>query len=127
MTKRNALAMIALAKQHGSRVVIGGPDPPHHAASYLDAGADVVVIGEGEQTLEELLPALLAPPSSLGDSRARRFTASPSSRRTARWCARRRGSCCRISIASRFRIGPRSTCRRISTPGASGTASARCR
>ena len=59
MTKRNALAMIALAKQHGSRVVIGGPDPPHHAASYLDAGADVVVIGEGEQTLEELLPALL--------------------------------------------------------------------
>ena len=60
MTKRNALAMIALAKQHGSRVVIGGPDPPHHAASYLDAGADVVVIGEGEQTLEELLPVLLA-------------------------------------------------------------------
>ena len=58
MTKRNALAMIALAKQHGSRVVIGGPDPPHHAASYLDAGGDVVVIGEGEQTLEELLPAL---------------------------------------------------------------------
>ena len=58
MTKRNALAMIALAKQHGSRVVIGGPDPPHHAASYLNAGADVVVIGEGEQTLEELLPAL---------------------------------------------------------------------
>jgi radical SAM superfamily enzyme YgiQ (UPF0313 family) len=58
MTKRNALAMIALAKQHGSRVVIGGPDPPHHAASYLAAGADVVVIGEGEQTLEELLPAL---------------------------------------------------------------------
>ncbi len=60
MTKRNALAMIALAKQHGSRVVIGGPDPPHHAASYLDAGADVVVIGEGEQTIEELLPTLLA-------------------------------------------------------------------
>jgi anaerobic magnesium-protoporphyrin IX monomethyl ester cyclase len=60
MTKRNALAMIALAKQHGSRVVIGGPDPPYHAASYLNAGADVVVIGEGEQTLEELLPVLLA-------------------------------------------------------------------
>jgi anaerobic magnesium-protoporphyrin IX monomethyl ester cyclase len=60
MTKRNALAMIALAKLHGSRVVIGGPDPPHHAEAYLNAGADVVVIGEGEQTLEELLPALLA-------------------------------------------------------------------
>ena len=59
MTKRNALVMIALAKQHGARVVVGGPDPPYHAASYLDAGAEVVVIGEGEQTLEELLPVLL--------------------------------------------------------------------
>ena len=60
MTKRNALAMIAIARQHGARVVIGGPDPPYHAESYLHAGADVVVIGEGEQTLEELLPALHA-------------------------------------------------------------------
>jgi anaerobic magnesium-protoporphyrin IX monomethyl ester cyclase len=58
MTKRNALAMMALARRHGVRVVIGGPDPPHHAEAYLAAGADVVVIGEGERTLEELLPAL---------------------------------------------------------------------
>ena len=59
MTKRNALAMIAMAKRRGARVVIGGPDPPHHAASYLAAGADVVVVGEGEQTIEELVPALV--------------------------------------------------------------------
>jgi len=65
MTKRNALRMIALARRRGARVVIGGPDPPHHAASYLDAGADVVVIGEGEQTIEELLPALRAPGGDL--------------------------------------------------------------
>ena len=58
MTKRNALAMMALARRHGASVVIGGPDPPHHATSYLDAGADVVVIGEGERTLEALVPAL---------------------------------------------------------------------
>jgi len=57
MTKRNALKMIAIAKRAGARVVIGGPDPPHHASSYLDAGADVVVIGEGEQTLEDLIAA----------------------------------------------------------------------
>jgi radical SAM superfamily enzyme YgiQ (UPF0313 family) len=44
-----------LRNRSGAKVVIGGPDPPHHAASYLDAGADVVVIGEGEQTLEELI------------------------------------------------------------------------
>jgi radical SAM superfamily enzyme YgiQ (UPF0313 family) len=58
MTKRNALTMIAIAKQKGAEVVIGGPDPPHHAAAYLKAGADVVVIGEGEQTLEELIGVL---------------------------------------------------------------------
>lgn len=58
MTKRNALAMIAIARQSGARVIVGGPDPPHHAESYLQHGADVVVIGEGEATLEELVPAL---------------------------------------------------------------------
>jgi radical SAM superfamily enzyme YgiQ (UPF0313 family) len=58
MTKRNALTMIALAKQTGAQVVIGGPDPPHHAESYLGAGADVIVIGEGEKTLEELVAAM---------------------------------------------------------------------
>lgn len=58
MTKRHVLRMIAIAKQSGARVLVGGPDPPHHAKAYLDAGADVVVIGEGEQTIEELLPAL---------------------------------------------------------------------
>jgi anaerobic magnesium-protoporphyrin IX monomethyl ester cyclase len=60
MTKRNALKMIAIAKRRGARVIIGGPDPPHHAASYLEAGADVVVIGEGEQTLEELIASAFA-------------------------------------------------------------------
>jgi anaerobic magnesium-protoporphyrin IX monomethyl ester cyclase len=65
MTKRNALKMIAIARRRGARVIIGGPDPPHHAASYLDAGADVVVIGEGEQTLEELLAAWRWPSADL--------------------------------------------------------------
>lgn len=58
MTKRHALRMIPIAKRGGAKVVLGGPDPPHHAEAYLNAGADVVVIGEGEQTIEELLPAL---------------------------------------------------------------------
>jgi anaerobic magnesium-protoporphyrin IX monomethyl ester cyclase len=55
MTKRNVLKMIAAAKRIGARVVLGGPDPPHYTDEYLAAGADVVVIGEGEQTLDELL------------------------------------------------------------------------
>jgi anaerobic magnesium-protoporphyrin IX monomethyl ester cyclase len=62
MTKRHALRMIDAAKRTGARVVVGGPDPPYHAEQYLQAGADVVVIGEGEQTMEELLPALLRHP-----------------------------------------------------------------
>ncbi len=60
MTKRTALRMMAMAKRAGAQVVIGGPDPPHHAEAYLNAGADVVVVGEGEQTIEELIPALQA-------------------------------------------------------------------
>jgi anaerobic magnesium-protoporphyrin IX monomethyl ester cyclase len=55
MTKRHALRMIAASRRAGARVVVGGPDPPYHAESYLDAGADIVVIGEGERTLQEVL------------------------------------------------------------------------
>lgn len=58
MTKRQALRMIATSRAHGARVVVGGPDPPYHADDYLAAGADVVVIGEGEVTLRQLVPIL---------------------------------------------------------------------
>lgn len=58
MTKRHALRMIATARQAGARVVVGGPDPPYHAEHYLAAGADVVVVGEGEATMQALLPVL---------------------------------------------------------------------
>jgi radical SAM superfamily enzyme YgiQ (UPF0313 family) len=58
MTKRQALRMIASSRACGAQVIVGGPDPPYHAEDYLAAGADVVVIGEGEVTLRELLPIL---------------------------------------------------------------------
>ena len=79
MTKRNALRMIATAKRRGAKVVIGGPDPPHHAASYLEAGADVVAIGEGERTLEELIDALRAAAPDLSAIRGIVFTAADGS------------------------------------------------
>jgi radical SAM superfamily enzyme YgiQ (UPF0313 family) len=63
MTKRHALRMIAASRDAGARVVVGGPDPPAYAAEYLDAGADVVAIGEGEQTAEELLRFWLGLPA----------------------------------------------------------------
>jgi radical SAM superfamily enzyme YgiQ (UPF0313 family) len=58
MTKFNVLEMIRLAKQQNCVVVVGGPDPPYYAEEYLDSGADVVVIGEGEEALAELIPVL---------------------------------------------------------------------
>jgi radical SAM superfamily enzyme YgiQ (UPF0313 family) len=58
MTKRHALAMIQHAKRRNTKVILGGPDPPHYAREYLAWGADVVVRGEGELTLAELLPHL---------------------------------------------------------------------
>lgn len=55
MTKFNALKMIALCKAVGAQVILGGPEPAAYAEEYLARGADVVVIGEGEETLAELL------------------------------------------------------------------------
>ena len=58
MTKVSALRVAAAARRVGSLVIVGGPDPAPHADDYLAHGADVVVVGEGERTLEELMGAL---------------------------------------------------------------------
>jgi anaerobic magnesium-protoporphyrin IX monomethyl ester cyclase len=58
MTRPSALRIIAQCRHHGATVIAGGPEPANYPTEYLDAGADVVVIGEGELTLEELLPHL---------------------------------------------------------------------
>jgi radical SAM superfamily enzyme YgiQ (UPF0313 family) len=58
MTKKNALKMITFCKQNGCKVVLGGPEPPYYAEQYLRHGADVVVKGEGETALAELIPHL---------------------------------------------------------------------
>ncbi|MEO0563475.1 MAG: radical SAM protein, partial [Chloroflexota bacterium] len=58
MTKGNVLRMAAMAKAFDAVVVLGGPDPPYYAAEYLAEYADIIVQGEGELTLEELLPHL---------------------------------------------------------------------
>jgi radical SAM superfamily enzyme YgiQ (UPF0313 family) len=58
MTRRSVLEIVRAAKQYGWRVILGGPESANYTAEYLDAGADAIVIGEGELTLAELLPAL---------------------------------------------------------------------
>jgi radical SAM superfamily enzyme YgiQ (UPF0313 family) len=58
MTRPNAVEILRVAKEAGWRTIVGGPEPGAHIQEYLSAGADVVVIGEGEVTLEELVPTL---------------------------------------------------------------------
>lgn len=58
MTKSAILGQITFCKSRNCTVVVGGPDVPEHAEAYLEFGADVAVIGEGELTMAELLPAL---------------------------------------------------------------------
>ena len=53
-----ALTMIAAARSRHIPVIVSGSDASDHPATYLDGGADVVVTGEGEVTLVELLDAL---------------------------------------------------------------------
>lgn len=58
ITRGSILGIVRQAKAHGWTVVLGGPEAANYPAEYLARGADVVVVGEGEETLVELLPAL---------------------------------------------------------------------
>jgi radical SAM superfamily enzyme YgiQ (UPF0313 family) len=60
ITRRVVLEIIGVAKQCDWTVVLGGPESANYTAEYLNAGADVIVIGEGEATLAELVMALPA-------------------------------------------------------------------
>src|SRR5215469_1940430 len=63
MTRSNVVEILRVAKAAGWQTVVGGPEPGAYIDEYLDSGADVVVIGEGELTLEELVPLLHQHPS----------------------------------------------------------------
>ncbi|MGH2538177.1 MAG: B12-binding domain-containing radical SAM protein, partial [Candidatus Promineifilaceae bacterium] len=58
MTKQAVLRQLQMCRQVGATVVLGGPEPVNYPAEYLAAGADLIVVGEGERTLEELIPHL---------------------------------------------------------------------
>lgn len=60
MTRPAVLAITARAKAAGWTVVLGGPESANYPEAYLAAGADIVVFGEGEEALADLLPALAA-------------------------------------------------------------------
>jgi len=60
MTRASVLDIVRQARDCGWTVVLGGPESANYPAQYLAAGADVVVLGEGEATLAELIPALVS-------------------------------------------------------------------
>ena len=62
-----AFAMIAAAKSRGCVMIVAGADMTDHPEKYLERGADIVITGEGEETLLDLL-ATLKSPSPLIDS-----------------------------------------------------------
>jgi radical SAM superfamily enzyme YgiQ (UPF0313 family) len=66
MTRRNVLELIATARAAGWTTVLGGPEPAAYAEEYLAAGAGVIIEGEGEVTLEELLAAYKSEPRIAG-------------------------------------------------------------
>jgi radical SAM superfamily enzyme YgiQ (UPF0313 family) len=58
MTRGSVVRILQAAKEAGWKTVVGGPEPASYIDEYIAAGADVIVIGEGEITLEELVPIL---------------------------------------------------------------------
>ncbi|MGB0123175.1 MAG: cobalamin B12-binding domain-containing protein, partial [Silvibacterium sp.] len=57
MTRGNVVEIIRVAREAGWRVIVGGPEPGAYAQEFLESGADFVVLGEGEATMQELLTA----------------------------------------------------------------------
>ena len=53
-----AFRMIRLAKDKGCTVILSSSDSTDHYEEYLRKGADFVLLGEGEQTLLELVTAI---------------------------------------------------------------------
>lgn len=61
MTKVNAIKLIAeikAVKGYSPTIFLGGPDLRYNIENYLNNGADVLIIGEGEQTTEDLINAI---------------------------------------------------------------------
>src|SRR5262249_24357196 len=50
----DALFMVAAAAQRGCRVLVNGPDSSDRPDIYLNAGAEAVLMGEGESTLAQI-------------------------------------------------------------------------
>lgn len=59
MTRANVIRLVTWMRSQTAFahtwIVLGGPEVRHHAEGLLDLGADIVVVGEGEQTFLEIV------------------------------------------------------------------------
>src|SRR5277367_1077198 len=60
MTRKNVVETLKVAREAGWKTIVGGPEPGAYAFEYLQAGAQYVVFGEGELTMQDLLEAFRA-------------------------------------------------------------------
>jgi anaerobic magnesium-protoporphyrin IX monomethyl ester cyclase len=62
MTKLNVLRIISFVKLENklsqTKIILGGPEVRNHAKEFLSHGADFIVIGEGEETMLQLVRKL---------------------------------------------------------------------
>ena len=62
MTKINLIKIIRFIRSQeelsSTKIVLGGPDVTYNKENYMNAGADFLIIGEGEQTMFELSDAI---------------------------------------------------------------------
>ena len=62
VTKINLIKIMAFVKASpdlvDTKIILGGPDVTYNVDNYLVHGADYIVIGEGEQSIYELVDAL---------------------------------------------------------------------
>ena len=65
--RESALEMIGLAARRGCRVAVNGPDATDNPAVYLCAGADAIVLGEGEMAMLEIADHWSGPGGELAD------------------------------------------------------------
>lgn len=62
MTKIEVIKLIKILKTETfgfPKIALGGPDVTYNVANYLNAGADFLIIGEGEETTFELYNAIM--------------------------------------------------------------------
>ncbi|HEY1865614.1 MAG TPA: cobalamin-dependent protein [Candidatus Acidoferrales bacterium] len=113
MTRGSVLQLIGAAKQSGSTVILGGPESANYSAEYLSAGADVIVVGEGESALTEVMATLPSMgPHGLNDVAASSSKVHPENR-----CIRSSARKSTISTRCRCRTAMQSIIRSISTRG----------